>query len=174
MRPAARAALNAYGLSGVRLKFLRQAGNTLYQVNETNPSPLTRAELYTRGQYLLRIHQPDVQTAGVIELELAWLASMRQDAGLPVPEPVLTLDGNLLTRVSIPGIPVERLCHAPPPCLLFSQIGSPAGFSAVSPVSVRRRKERFAKHSAGKAPVLRSASLRNYPKINKNSSRISA
>jgi Ser/Thr protein kinase RdoA (MazF antagonist) len=67
-------------------------------------------DLYEEGQYLLRIHQPDYQTTDAIELELAWLAAMCRDRNLPVPEPVPTLDGRLLTQVSIPGIPGERNC----------------------------------------------------------------
>jgi len=110
MRQLAQVALNAYGLSDVRFKFLRQAGNTLFRVNEASPAYALRAELYTPGQYMLRIHQPGYQTAEAIALELAWLAAMCREANLPVPEPVSTLDGSLLTQVSIPGIPEERNC----------------------------------------------------------------
>jgi len=110
MRQLAQVALNAYGLFDVRFKLLRQAGNTLFRVNEVNPVPTANVELYTRGQYLLRIHQPGYQTTEAIELELAWLAAMCQDDNLPVPEPVSTLDGKLLTQVSISGIPGQRNC----------------------------------------------------------------
>ncbi len=110
MRQLAQVALNAYGLSDVRFKFLRQAGNTFFRVNEASPASAPRAELYTPGQYMLRIHQPGYQTAEAIVLELAWLAAMCREANLPVPEPVSTLDGSLLTQVSIPGIPEERNC----------------------------------------------------------------
>jgi Ser/Thr protein kinase RdoA (MazF antagonist) len=110
MRQLAQVALNAYGLSDTRLNFLKQAGNTLFRVNEASPSHTTRAELYTQGQYMLRIHQPGYQTTEAIVLELAWLDAMCRDANLPVPEPVSTLDGKLLTQVSIPGMPEERDC----------------------------------------------------------------
>lgn len=110
MRQMAQEALNAYGLSEARLTFLKQAGNTLFRVNEIHPSYTTRADLYTPGQYMLRIHQPGYQTTEAIELELMWLAEMCRDANLPVPEPVPTLEGNLLTQVSVPGIPGERNC----------------------------------------------------------------
>jgi Ser/Thr protein kinase RdoA (MazF antagonist) len=43
-------------------------------------------------------------------LELTWLAAMRQDADLPVPEPIPCLDGSLLTQVSIPGTNDTRYC----------------------------------------------------------------
>jgi Ser/Thr protein kinase RdoA (MazF antagonist) len=110
MRQLAQTALNAYGLSDVRFKFIRQAGNTLFRVNEANPTLTTKTELYTQGQYMLRIHQPNYQTTEAIELELAWLAAMCRDANLPVPEPISTLNGDLLGQVSTPGIPGQRNC----------------------------------------------------------------
>jgi Ser/Thr protein kinase RdoA (MazF antagonist) len=110
MRQLAKMALPAYGLSDPCLTFLKQAGNTLFRVNEAIPSHTARADLYLPGQYLLRIHQPGYQSTEAIDLELAWLAAMCRDAGLPVPEPVATSDGALLTQASISGIPVERAC----------------------------------------------------------------
>ena len=110
MRQLVQYALNAYDLADIRFKFLRQAGNTLFQVNEANPTLITKANLYAPGQYLLRIHQPDYQAPTAVELELEWLSSMCRDADLPVPEPVLTLDGRLYTQVAIPGIPEKRIC----------------------------------------------------------------
>jgi Ser/Thr protein kinase RdoA (MazF antagonist) len=110
MRQLAQAALNAYGLTDARFEFLRQAGNTLFRVNEARPASAPRAELYTPGQYMLRIHQPGYQTTEAIELELAWLAAMCREGNVPVPEPVSTLDGRLLTQVSTPGIPGKRNC----------------------------------------------------------------
>jgi len=110
MRQLAQGALNAYGLADARCNFLKQAGNTLFRVNEAIPAHTTKAELYVPGQYLLRIHQPGYQTPSAIELELAWLAAMCRDADLPVPEPISTLDGALLAQISIPGIPGERNC----------------------------------------------------------------
>jgi Ser/Thr protein kinase RdoA (MazF antagonist) len=111
MRQLARASLDDYGLADARFAFLRQAGNTLFRVSAVDRTPATAGNgPFKEGQYLLRIHQPDYQTADAIELELAWLAAMRRDADLPVPEPVPTLDGRLLTQVSIPGIPGKRNC----------------------------------------------------------------
>jgi Ser/Thr protein kinase RdoA (MazF antagonist) len=108
MRQLAQAALNNYGLSDARFRFLRWAGNTLFRVNEIHPTSTTKVELYTAGQYMLRIHQPGYQSAEAIELELMWLAAMCREADLPVPEPVPTLEGKWLTQVSIPGVPGSR------------------------------------------------------------------
>src|SRR5512139_3114423 len=110
MRQLAQVALDDYGFTDARFTFLRQAGNTLFRVNEINPISTARAERYTPGQYMLRIHQPGYQTTEAIELELMWLAAMCREANLPVPEPVPTLDDKLLIQVSIPGIPGERKC----------------------------------------------------------------
>ena len=111
MRGLARVALADYGLADAPFRFLRQAGNTLYRVYAPDPAPIRMEnDLFEPGHYLLRIHQPGYQATDAIELELAWLAALRQDADLPVPEPVPTLDGRLLTQVSIPGIPGERNC----------------------------------------------------------------
>jgi Ser/Thr protein kinase RdoA (MazF antagonist) len=110
MRLMAQAASDAYGLADARIKFLRQAGNTLYQIYAASPVPTARTDLYAQGKYMLRIHQPGYQTTEAIALELAWLAAMCRDANLPVPEPVSTLDGSLLVQVSMPGIPGERNC----------------------------------------------------------------
>ncbi len=110
MRQLAQFALNDYDLAGARFKFLRQAGNTLFRVNQAIPIPIIKTNLYAPGQYLLRIHQPGYQAPAAVELELAWLSSMCQDAGLPVPEPVLTWEGRLHTQVAVPGIPEKRIC----------------------------------------------------------------
>jgi len=111
MRRLARVALEAYGLGGADLKFLRQAGNTLFRVNEsawTRTGP--RGGPFVEGQYLLRVHQPGYRKPDGIRLELEWLAGMRRDAGLPVPEPVAARDGRLVIVVDVPGVPGARNC----------------------------------------------------------------
>jgi Ser/Thr protein kinase RdoA (MazF antagonist) len=111
LRQLASVALDAYGLAGARFKLVRDAGNTMFRVYASNPVPTRTAnDLYEEGQYLLRIHQPGYQATDAIKLELAWLTGMCQDANLPVPEPIPTLDGRLLTLGSVPGIPEERTC----------------------------------------------------------------
>lgn len=111
MRQVARTALAAYGLGDARLSFVRQAGNTMYRVTDPEPdASRVDPDLFTTGQYLLRIHQPGYQAPEAIELELAWLEAMRREAGLPVHEPVRTRDGRLLVEVSVPGVPGPRTC----------------------------------------------------------------
>jgi Ser/Thr protein kinase RdoA (MazF antagonist) len=108
-RKLAQVALEAYELGETRLKFIHYAGNVLFRVFESNSSPLAN-DLYHADQYMLRIHEPGYQASESIELELAWLAAMCRDANIAVPQPVPTLDGRLLTQVSIPGIPGAHNC----------------------------------------------------------------
>jgi Ser/Thr protein kinase RdoA (MazF antagonist) len=107
----ARRALEAYGLADASIGFVRDAGNTMYRVRTATASSAGQADdLFVDGQFLLRVHQPGYQAAEAIELELEWLAAMRREGDLAVPEPVPRLDGGLLTRVSVPGLPVGYHC----------------------------------------------------------------
>jgi Ser/Thr protein kinase RdoA (MazF antagonist) len=110
-RQLADAALAAYGLAGAHCRLFRQAGNTLFRIVASDPTPVNTADdLYEKDQYLLRIHHSDYQSTDAIELELAWLDAMCRDADLPVPKPVPTLEGRLLTQVSLPEMPGKRNC----------------------------------------------------------------
>jgi Ser/Thr protein kinase RdoA (MazF antagonist) len=89
LRQLARKALDAYGLNGAHLTLLRHAGNTLFRVWAADPTLATAADdVYEQGQYLLRVHEPGYQSTDAIELELAWLAAICREAGLPVQAPV--------------------------------------------------------------------------------------
>jgi hypothetical protein len=111
LRKLAQAALADYGLGGAPFKFFYAAGNVIYKVHDPGARATGSDDgLFEPGQYLLRIYQPGWQTPEAIELELAWLDAMRRQVGLPVPEPVPRLDGRLVTRISIPGIPETRSC----------------------------------------------------------------
>lgn len=108
IRRLAEAALEAYGLGGARLTFLRYFANITYRVDVRGQVPYSAGQgPYAPNRYLLR-----VLCAGnreVAEGEMTWLAALRRDARLPVPEPVPTLGGELLTRISTPGVPEGRL-----------------------------------------------------------------
>jgi Ser/Thr protein kinase RdoA (MazF antagonist) len=62
---------------------------------------------YVPNRYNLRILSMNNPEA--TESELTWLAALRNEAGLPVPEPVPTRDGRLLTTVTTPGVPRGRV-----------------------------------------------------------------
>jgi Ser/Thr protein kinase RdoA (MazF antagonist) len=111
LRRLACGALAVYGLADARLEFLRRAGNTLYRVVAPGAGAAgTADDTYVPGRYLLRVHQPGYQTAEELASEMAWLAAMCREARLPVPEPLPTPDGQLLTQVSVPGMPEGRHC----------------------------------------------------------------
>ncbi len=110
MRRLAGAALAEYGIPGARFALARQAGNTLFRVHTPDLPAAATEDLFEPGQYLLRVHQPGYQAPAALELELAWLAAMRRDANLPVPEPIPARDGRLLIAVTIPGMPGVRHC----------------------------------------------------------------
>jgi Ser/Thr protein kinase RdoA (MazF antagonist) len=111
MRQLASTALLQYGVDQANFHLVRQAGNTLFRVQTSClPAAEAPAGLFEEGQYLLRVHQPGYQEPEALELELAWLAAMRREANLPVPEPIATLDGRWLLQIKMPGIPEEHNC----------------------------------------------------------------
>lgn len=111
MRKLATTALAMYGINQAHFRLLRQAGNTLFRVRTSDlPTPGTEEELFEEGQYLLRVHEPGYQDPKAIDLELTWLAAMRREANLPVPEPMASLDGGWLVSVNVPGVPGTRNC----------------------------------------------------------------
>lgn len=111
MHELAKAALIDYGMGDADIKLVLQAGNTLYRVYDRHSiNQEIDNDLFEPGQYLLRIYQTGWQTDDAIELELNWMAGMRSEMDLPVPEPIHRLDGGYLTHVSVPGIPTPRVC----------------------------------------------------------------
>ena len=108
IRQLARVALDAYGLRGARLTFLRYFANITYRVDLPGPVPKEHDPgPYLPNRFLLR-----VLLSGNWEYalgEMTWLAALSREAGLPVPRPVPTLDGELLLRVITPGVPGGRI-----------------------------------------------------------------
>ena len=104
----ARTALEAFGFSEARLRLIVNAGNIMYRVNPANPMP-TEGSLYVDNCYLLRLHWPGYQSDGAINSELEWLSALC-DEGLPVPQPVATIEGELSVEISVPGVPGARQC----------------------------------------------------------------
>jgi Ser/Thr protein kinase RdoA (MazF antagonist) len=108
IRELAEAALEAYGLRGARLTFLRYFTNIIYRVDVPGPVPPGEdVDPYVPNRYLLR-----VLVSGHWEYalgELTWLAALSHEAGLPVPRPVPTLAGELQTRIATPGVPKGRI-----------------------------------------------------------------
>jgi Ser/Thr protein kinase RdoA (MazF antagonist) len=104
LRRLAQAALPQYGLDSARLVFVAYSENAVFRVDA--PQNESRA----CKQYALRIHRPSHQTEASLDSELAWMAALGREAGLPVPDPRPSLDGRLRVQVSAPGISGPRNC----------------------------------------------------------------
>jgi Ser/Thr protein kinase RdoA (MazF antagonist) len=108
LRKLARVAINTYGMSDARLTFVQYGENIIYRVDLPGVNiPSSESSHYLPNRYVLRIHaMGDVEAIGS---ELTWLAALDQQAGLPVPAPVSTPQGELLTTILTPGIPAGRV-----------------------------------------------------------------
>jgi len=102
------AALEAFGFTEARLRLIVDAGNTMYRVKTVDPTPM-EGTLYVDNCYLLRLHWPGYQNEGAVDSELEWLSALCE-AGLPVPQPIATIEGELSVEVSVPGVPGARRC----------------------------------------------------------------
>src|SRR6478609_7446855 len=100
LRRMGRTALERYpgDLDGARLVLLRHEQNATFRVDGVG------------ARYVLRINRPGLQSEATVESEMAWLAALRRDTDLVVPEPVATRDGSLVVTASEPGVPGERCC----------------------------------------------------------------
>lgn len=108
VQSVAYAALNAFGLTDARLRLLVDAGNILYRVSAVDPAPI-EGSLHVANRYLLRLHWPGYQSDCAVDSELRWLRALF-DAGLPVPQPIATTEGDLSVEVAAPGVPGTRRC----------------------------------------------------------------
>jgi len=100
-----------------RLKRLAGVALAQYPPAFGHLAPLTheenttfRAEDATGARYVLRISRPGKHTLEEVRSEVAWLAALRRDTGLGVPEPVPTRDGDLAILVAGEGVPEARIC----------------------------------------------------------------
>jgi Ser/Thr protein kinase RdoA (MazF antagonist) len=104
LRHLAEAALVAYGLRPERLVTLAHLENTTFRV-----------EMSSGDRYVLRIHRASgspvhpPRSAAEVRSETTWLSALRE-AGLAVPEPVLTAGGSPLTVAEAEGVPEPRVC----------------------------------------------------------------
>ena len=93
-RRIARRALDPYGLTGARLRPLRGLkARGVFRVDA-----LGTHNRHTSSRYVLRIHGPE-DNRQQLRSVLLWLAALRTDTDLGVPEPVPTTDGELLSEV---------------------------------------------------------------------------
>ena len=118
-RRLAQAALKLYGLRDAEVDLLRHGFVLVFRVRSAS-----------RGEFALRLYglpggtrQPDpehpsadpgsltaamLRSPRVLDSQLRWLSDLGHDTGLPVPEPLRTLDGELVGRVTVEGTPWRR------------------------------------------------------------------
>jgi Ser/Thr protein kinase RdoA (MazF antagonist) len=92
----AQKALLAYGLSG-DLSLAASATNTIFRLRASGLSCAVRICNAGRDRVPL-------------QRELTWLAALGRDTTLSVPEPILTMTGDLSRSVSMEGVPGTRAC----------------------------------------------------------------
>jgi Ser/Thr protein kinase RdoA (MazF antagonist) len=120
LRRVARRALAGYGLEDVRLTTLRHEHNTTFRVD-------------ARGaRYVVRITRPGLHSPATVLSEMAWLAALRRDTGLGVPEPVSATDGSLVVVVEEAGIPEPLVC------VLLRWLGGRFADRRLAPVHLHR------------------------------------
>ena len=108
LRELAQCSLISYGLESASLRFIQYFENIIYRVDlPWVVKDRTSNDPYLPGRFLLRIHASRNNDA--IASELTWLAALSQEAGMPVPAPVLTMDGKLLTTITTPALPGGRV-----------------------------------------------------------------
>jgi len=98
MRRLALNALIAYDLQIEWVKFL---------ADDTNISFKVRA----KGEnYVLRIYSEEETTLAENMAEVFWLEALKRDTDLRFAEPVMRIDGDYITQVSVPGIQGQKRC----------------------------------------------------------------
>ncbi|MBN1867444.1 phosphotransferase [Candidatus Sumerlaeota bacterium] len=99
-------ALRSYDVAPVQIDFITHSENATFRV-----------EAEGGGVYALRVHYPvsehfpaEWRRRETIESEVEWLAAMRRDADLPVPEPVRNKDDSWVTQVVGEHLPETLNC----------------------------------------------------------------
>jgi Ser/Thr protein kinase RdoA (MazF antagonist) len=110
LRQLAHAALRQYGVTDARMQLVQHGENTTFRVDTPAAISGTASDVFIANRYLLRIHRPGYQTADSIASELNWLAALRSDLALPVPEPVPDTGGEPMVTAEVSGVPEVRVC----------------------------------------------------------------
>ncbi len=96
LRKLAAVALARYPLRVERFRLLCHGENTTFRVRADG------------SDWLLRIHRLDYQSPAAIRGEVAWLAALRRDTDLGVPDPVPGRDGDFVQEVTHPALARSR------------------------------------------------------------------
>jgi Ser/Thr protein kinase RdoA (MazF antagonist) len=95
----ATAALRRYGIAQSRLTLLSAREHFLFRVD----SPPGDTDAALTGRLTLRLYHPHAYDEAGVVAELAWLAALRRDTTLDVPEPVPARGGTLLATLDEAG-----------------------------------------------------------------------
>jgi len=104
LRRLATTALGRYDLAGARLNLVDHGENTTFRVTSVDGA-----------QFLLRVHRPnrhgrEVDSSAAVVSELQWLAAIRADTLLAVPDPVPSTNGEMVTTATAQGVDGPRVC----------------------------------------------------------------
>ena len=99
LRQLAVKALRAYEVNEPRLTTLMHEDNTTFRIDSANGE-----------RYVLRIHRPSRRTVAEVRSEMMWLTALQQETNLVVPQPVPKRNGDLVTVMSVEGVPEPRMC----------------------------------------------------------------
>jgi Ser/Thr protein kinase RdoA (MazF antagonist) len=133
LRRVALEALERYPVVDARLSFVAHGENTTFRVDALDTASREPST------FLLRVHRPNrhgrrVDSAAAIRSELQWLAAIRADTDLSVPEPVATLDGALVCRAG----DAHDLDGGPRCCSLLRWMDGRRRTDSARPVHLRR------------------------------------
>lgn len=98
LRELAKEVLKAHGLQDARLSLIQHWLNTTFRVD------------VGKARFALRIQRTGLANAALVRSELQWLVALKQEAGVAVPEPVLTPDGQLFLRLQVEASGEPRFC----------------------------------------------------------------
>ncbi|HZR42496.1 MAG TPA: phosphotransferase [Ktedonobacteraceae bacterium] len=104
LRKLARLALARYGLEHANLVLLKNVSTPILCIDTPTDAASTR-----RTRFVLRIHDPEKLSRDVLRSELQWLVALRRDIGVVVPEPLVNIDGDLLTEVTSDDVAGSRV-----------------------------------------------------------------
>ena len=105
-REMANIAIQAYGLVDASLHLLQYGENVIYRVDLPSRSTHANDLIYHPDRYTLRLHAWDERE--YIHSEMIWLEALVKEAGLPVPAPVRTVDGDFVIKIASENIPQGR------------------------------------------------------------------
>jgi Ser/Thr protein kinase RdoA (MazF antagonist) len=139
LRRMALSALERYDLDVKRVRLITNDLNGIF-----------RLDTFSGQKYVLRVCLPQGgHSLEEVRSEMMWLAALRRDTELGVPEPLTTRSGELVTTVQVEGVPEPR--H----CVIFGWLPGPDLVDRLTLENVRKMGELAARlhaHAAAFQP----------------------